>query len=140
MDEDLDKMDHETLLATAKAMRAAVRKHRDCSGHDLCWFHPEMWCLLPESPTSPPSVPAWPEFIHNCAAFRGTLERPEIKDVKHSVIEAKIVEIDHDSQVVYLKYDNANGGVKLGFQEFPCLPDELRTGQSFKLFKIMVTK
>jgi hypothetical protein len=138
MDEDLDKMDQATLLSTAKAMRTAIRKHRDSSGHNLCWFHPEMWCLLPDSPSSAPDIPAWPEFICNCAQFRSTLERPESK-VVHSVVEAKVVSVDVIKDEVQLEYTNFSGGVKLFPREFPCMPDELIVGKSFKLFKIMVT-
>lgn len=142
MDEDLDQMDTSKLLATAKGMRSAIRKHRDCSGHDLCWFQPEMWMHLPETPSGPPVVPEWPEFIHNCAAFRGTLDRPQCLEVKHSAIEAKITEIDYEHQVVYLEYCNFLGGTKLSIQDFPCYLEDLvpNIGKVIKLFKIMVVK
>ena len=45
-DADLDGMSHAALLAHAREMRAAIRAHRDASGHDLCWHHPELWGLL----------------------------------------------------------------------------------------------
>ncbi len=48
MDEDLDKFDREALIAEVKRLRAGIRVHRDSSGHDLCWHHPELWALLPE--------------------------------------------------------------------------------------------
>lgn len=43
MDEDLDGLTREQLLAEAKRLRAGVRAHRDASGHDLCWHHPTLW-------------------------------------------------------------------------------------------------
>ena len=49
-DADLEAMDRETLLAAARAMRAAIRAHRDATGHGLCWHHPDMWALLPDTP------------------------------------------------------------------------------------------
>mgnify|MGYP006174059197 CR=1 FL=1 len=34
-----------------------IREHRDSSGHDLCWHHPQLWGLLPESIDPQPVVP-----------------------------------------------------------------------------------
>ena len=36
------------LAAEVVKLRAAIRRHRDSSGHDLCWHHPELWATLPE--------------------------------------------------------------------------------------------
>lgn len=47
-DGDLDGMSRADLLVAAKAMRAAIREHRDSIGHDLCWHHPRLWALLPD--------------------------------------------------------------------------------------------
>lgn len=139
MDEDLDKMDRDGLLSVAKALRAAIRSHRDCSGHDLCWFHPEMWCLLPEAAAKPPAVPPWPEFLNNCAIFRGTLERPETTEgVDRSMIDASVVSLDWDRQEAQLQYSDFDGGVKLGFSHFPCDDMQSLVGKRFKLFRILV--
>ena len=48
MDEDLATMTREQLMAEAKRLRAGIRKHRDSSGHELCWHHPALWGLLLE--------------------------------------------------------------------------------------------
>jgi hypothetical protein len=48
MDDDLNEMSSEALIEMVKRLRAGIRKHRDSSGHDLCWFHPQLWALLPE--------------------------------------------------------------------------------------------
>ena len=66
-DADLEAMDREALLAAARAMRAAIRTHRDASGHDLCWHHPELWALLPDPPKGGQVVPDWPH-VHGAAA------------------------------------------------------------------------
>ena len=75
MDDDLDRMDREALVAEVKRLRAGVRKHRDSSGHELCWHHPDLWSLLPESAAALPSVPAWPQFLRGCIKYRESLDR-----------------------------------------------------------------
>ena len=75
MDEDLDTQSLEQLLAEVKRLRNAIRAHRDCTGHELCWYHPELWRLLPER-AAPGAirVPAWPEFIQGCIRSRQSLD------------------------------------------------------------------
>jgi hypothetical protein len=74
MDDDLDQMSHEELLVAAREMRAAIRAHRDSSGQELCWHHPDLWDLLPE-PTPPAvEVPEWPQFMRGCVAYRTSLD------------------------------------------------------------------
>lgn len=75
MDEDLDGMDHDALVAEVKRLRAGIRAHRDSSGHDLCWFHPQLWSLLPEPMDPNVAVPPWPKFMRGCIAFRTSLDR-----------------------------------------------------------------
>ena len=82
-DADLDTMDHAALLATARAMRAAIRAHRDATGHELCWHHPDMWALLPDPPKGGQVVPDWPQFLRGCIAYRAALDR-ELKDAPRS--------------------------------------------------------
>ena len=48
VDEDLETMDRQALLEEVRRLRTGIRTHRDGSGHDLCWHHPELWDLLPE--------------------------------------------------------------------------------------------
>ncbi len=40
MDEDLEAMTREQLVAEARRLRAGIRAHRDSTGHALCWHHP----------------------------------------------------------------------------------------------------
>jgi hypothetical protein len=75
LDADLDALDRDALVAAARAMRGAIRAHRDSTGHDLCWHHPQMWALLPDSPKGGQVVPDWPQFLRGCIAYRTALER-----------------------------------------------------------------
>jgi len=47
MDEDVNALTREQLIDEVKRLRAGIRTHRDSSGHDLCWHHPDLWSLLP---------------------------------------------------------------------------------------------
>jgi hypothetical protein len=73
-DSDLDGMERGALLAHARALRAAIRAHRDSSMHDLCWHHPDMWALLPDPPKGKPIVPDWPQFMRGCIRYRASLD------------------------------------------------------------------
>ncbi len=75
LDSDLDAMDRAALLVAARAMRGAIRAHRDSKGHDLCLHHPQMWALLPDPPKGGQVVPDWPQFMRGCIACRSALER-----------------------------------------------------------------
>lgn len=74
MDEDLDRMSREQLIAEAKKLRQGIRAHRDSTGHELCWHHPALWGLLPEKQDPLPTVPAWPEFLLGCIRYRRSLD------------------------------------------------------------------
>ena len=75
MDEDLRQMDREALVAEVKRLRAGIRTHRDSSGHELCWHHPQLWGLLPERIEPQIAVPPWPKFLRGCVKYRESLER-----------------------------------------------------------------
>ena len=75
MDEDLDKLPREQLLAEAKRLRQAIRLHRDSSGHALCWHHPDLWDLLPDKLEPEILVPAWPQFLQGCIRYRQSLDQ-----------------------------------------------------------------
>jgi hypothetical protein len=74
MDEDLEGMAREDLIAEVKRLRQGIRNHRDSTGQDLCWHHPALWRLLPEQTDPVPEVPPWPEFIHGCVRYRQSLD------------------------------------------------------------------
>ncbi|WP_081601321.1 hypothetical protein [Thioalkalivibrio sp. HL-Eb18] len=74
MDEDLETMTREALIAEVKRLRDGIRTHRDSSGHELCWHHPDLWGLLPEKSDPVPMVPTWPEFLRGCLRYRQSLD------------------------------------------------------------------
>jgi predicted enzyme related to lactoylglutathione lyase len=74
MDDDLMALSREQLIDEVRKLRDGVRKHRDASGHDLCWHHPALWSLLPE-PTAPAvAIPDWPQFMRGCVKYRQSLD------------------------------------------------------------------
>jgi hypothetical protein len=75
VDEDLERLSREALIAEVKRLRQGIRTHRDSSGHDLCWHHPDLWGLLPERVNPEIAVPPWPRFLRGCVEYRESLER-----------------------------------------------------------------
>jgi len=75
MDEDSAKLNREALIAEVERLRAGIRAHRDSRGQKLCWHHPELWGLLPEPIPEGIAVPAWPQFLRGCVAYRQSLDR-----------------------------------------------------------------
>lgn len=75
MDEDLEHMSREQLIAEAKKLRGGIRAHRDSDRHQLCWHHPDLWALLPEKTDPLPVVPEWPQFMQGCVNYRKSLDR-----------------------------------------------------------------
>lgn len=85
MDEDLDQLDREALIAEVKRLRAGIRAHRDSSGHDLCWHHPDLWNLLPEPIDPDIAVPPWPQFLRGCVRYRESLDT----ELRHAPIDRR---------------------------------------------------
>ncbi len=75
MDDDLSHMSRDELLAEAKRLRAGIRAHRDSTGQELCWHHPQLWGLLPEPMAPDIAVPPWPKFLRGCVRYRESLDR-----------------------------------------------------------------
>jgi hypothetical protein len=75
VDNDLGAMSRDDLIAEVQKLRDGIRKHRDSSGHDLCWHHPDLWALLPEKTDPVPVVPEWPQFMRGCIRYRLSLDR-----------------------------------------------------------------
>ncbi len=69
MDADLRDMSRDQLVAEVKRLRQGIREHRDSTGHDLCWYHPSLWSLLPEQ--SDPHPPSFPIGRSSCVAVSG---------------------------------------------------------------------
>ena len=55
MDEDLDAMTREQLIAEVRKLRT-------------------LWGLLPEQTDPVPTVPTWPEFLRGCLRYRESLD------------------------------------------------------------------
>jgi hypothetical protein len=75
VDDDLEQLSRGALIAEVKRLRDGIRKHRDSSGHDLCWHHPQLWGLLPERIDPEIAVPPWPKFLRGCVKYRESLEQ-----------------------------------------------------------------
>ena len=74
MDEELHDLSHDELVREVIRLRTGIREHRDSSGHALCWHHPRLWGLLPESTDPIPEVPEWPQFLRGCIRYRQSLD------------------------------------------------------------------
>jgi hypothetical protein len=90
MDDDLVAMSREQLVAEVRRLRAGIRGHRDSSGHDLCWHHPQLWGLLPEKTEPDIAVPPWPKFLRGCLKYRESLDRQKP--------EAKIADVEYQGR------------------------------------------
>ena len=86
MDDDLAAFSRDDLIAEVRRLRAGIRMHRDSTGHDLCWHHPDLWSLLPEPLPDALRVPAWPQFIRGCVSYRAALDR-ELPDAPRMRVE-----------------------------------------------------
>lgn len=73
-DGDLQAMTREQLVAEVVRLRRGIREHRDATGQELCWHHPQLWGLLPERTDPLPAVPAWPQFMRGCVRYRQSLD------------------------------------------------------------------
>ena len=75
LDDDLDHLSREQLVAEVKRLRRGIREHRDSSGQELCWHWPELWNLLPEESGPQVKVPEWPQFLRGCIRYRQSLDQ-----------------------------------------------------------------
>jgi hypothetical protein len=74
IDQDLETLSREELLAEIRRLREGIRAHRDSSGQELCWHQPALWGLLPEKTDPVPAVPEWPQFLRGCLRYRESLD------------------------------------------------------------------
>ena len=75
MDDDLEAMSRDQLVAEVRKLREGIREHRDSSAQELCWHHPKLWGMLPERTDPMPAVPEWPQFMAGCVKYRASLDR-----------------------------------------------------------------
>lgn len=76
-DVDLGGMTEEQLRQECLKLRRGIRAHRDATGHNLCWYVPELWDLLPDKIVPAPAVPPRAEFLEHCARYRDSLPEGE---------------------------------------------------------------
>ncbi len=86
MDDDLDRLSREELIAEVVRLRNGIRRHRDSSGQELCWHHPALWGLLPDRTDPLPIVPEWPQFLRGCLRYRESLDA-QLPDAPRSTEE-----------------------------------------------------
>jgi len=86
LDEDLAACSRDDLLLEVKRLRAGIRTHRDTNGHDLCWYHPQLWGLLPDDTDALPAIPEWPQFMQGCVRFRQSLD-DQLPDAPRTTVE-----------------------------------------------------
>ncbi len=99
MDQDLLQMNIGQLCKEVMKLRNALRDLRDQQNHDMCWFNPEIFEILPEGKEKDKTtmVPPACQFIENCAIYRQTLTEgvsleEMIKHLQDPEIIAKIQE------------------------------------------------
>lgn len=74
IDHDLDQLSIDELKNEVIKLRNGIRAHRDSSGHNLCWYVPELWNLLPEKIEPSPEIPSKDEFLNCCKLYRDSLD------------------------------------------------------------------
>jgi hypothetical protein len=68
-------MENRDLKVEVEKLRQGIRQHRDASGHNLCWYCPELWNLLPDKIEPHPQIPETEEFLHCCKQYRLSLDQ-----------------------------------------------------------------
>lgn len=74
LDEDLESLSQSELVDEIIRLRQGIRRHRDSTGHDFCWHHPDLWGLLPEASDPLLEIPDWADFLRGCIRYRQTLD------------------------------------------------------------------
>ena len=71
IDFDVEMMDRVQLKAEIRRLRAGIREHRDCKGHDRCWRDDVeiLYAMLPETTDADLRLPPLEEFIPECIKF-----------------------------------------------------------------------
>jgi len=68
-DDDLRSLSREQLVSEVMRLRQGIRRHRDSTAHDLCWFHPQLWGSYPSEPTR---YQTYPTGLSSCEDVSGT--------------------------------------------------------------------
>ena len=71
IDDDLAGMSRDQLAEEVRKLRDGIRKHRDSTGQELCWRHPELYgAFSRRRRTRSRVVPEWPQFLEGCLKYR----------------------------------------------------------------------
>lgn len=64
------------MMNRIKELEAAIKKHREQTGHEMCWENDEeLWAVLGDDVKVDHTPPEWCEFIQKCAEYRKSRER-----------------------------------------------------------------
>lgn len=71
-------MDEEALKQRVRELEDAIRKHREQTGHNMCWENDEeLWAVLKDGVKIDHTAPPWQEFMTKCAAYRASKDERE---------------------------------------------------------------
>jgi len=59
------------MIEEIKHLESAIKKHRDQTGHNMCWENDqELWAVLNDDVEIDHTPPAWDEFMLKCVEYR----------------------------------------------------------------------
>jgi len=119
MDEDLDGLGREDLVAEVRKLRAGIREHRDATGHELCWYQPALWGLLPEKIEPKPAVPPKDEFLRCCAIYRASLG--QVPGLETAQIKLPLCDCEHTADDHGADREVILGGIRTECGECSCV-------------------
>jgi|SRR5271156_5825278 len=67
-------LENRELKKEVTKLQDGIRQHRDASGHNLCWYVPELWDLLPDKKEIKLLAPPKDEFLSCCRIYRDSLD------------------------------------------------------------------
>jgi len=64
------------MIGRIKELENAIKKHREQTGHEMCWENDEeLWQVLEDGIKLDHTPPEWCEFMQKCAEYRKSRER-----------------------------------------------------------------
>jgi len=71
-----DKDRIKALKKRVRVLEKAIKKHREQTGHNMCWENDEeLWAILGDGVRLDHTPPPWGEFMTRCAAYRQSKDR-----------------------------------------------------------------
>jgi hypothetical protein len=66
----------DTSAKRIKELEDAIRKHRNATGHEMCWENDEeLWLILKDNICIDHKPPEWCEFMKKCAEYRASKDK-----------------------------------------------------------------